>query len=194
MNLLAHAYLSLGNADILTGNMIGDFVKGNKKYNYPDKIRRGIELHRSIDSFTDTHEATKKIKSLFRPVYGLYSGAFVDIVYDHFLANDVKLFINEGVFFDFTQHIYNQLSTRKSYFPEKFEFMFSRMCEQNWLYHYRFDEGIEQSFTGLMRRARFINQIDEAFTIFKQNKPYLKMGYDSFFPDINNHVHHFLKI
>ena len=30
MNYLAHAYLSFGNEPVLIGNMISDFVKGNK--------------------------------------------------------------------------------------------------------------------------------------------------------------------
>ena len=30
MNYLAHAYLSFGDPDVLTGNMISDFVKGKK--------------------------------------------------------------------------------------------------------------------------------------------------------------------
>ena len=39
MNYLAHAYLSFGNEDILVGNMISDFVKGKKKYDYSITIQ-----------------------------------------------------------------------------------------------------------------------------------------------------------
>ena len=53
MNYLAHAYLSFGDPDILAGNMISDFVKGKKKYEYPDRIQMGITLHRKIDEYTD---------------------------------------------------------------------------------------------------------------------------------------------
>jgi len=59
MNYLAHAYLSFGNQDILTGNMISDFVKGKTKFDYPLTIQKGIYLHRQIDSFTDSHILTK---------------------------------------------------------------------------------------------------------------------------------------
>ena len=31
VNYLAHAYLSFGDPEILTGNLISDFVKGKKK-------------------------------------------------------------------------------------------------------------------------------------------------------------------
>ena len=60
MNYLAHAYRSFHLPDILVGNMISDFVKGKKKYEYSEGILKGIDLHRSIDTFTDEHEATKQ--------------------------------------------------------------------------------------------------------------------------------------
>ena len=49
MNYLAHAYLSFNDPDILIGNMISDHVKGKKKFDLPEKIQRGITLHRNID-------------------------------------------------------------------------------------------------------------------------------------------------
>ena len=60
MNFLAHAYLSFGQPEILVGNMISDFVKGKKKFDYPGGIQAGMQLHRAIDTFTDAHPATKE--------------------------------------------------------------------------------------------------------------------------------------
>ncbi len=51
MNYLAHAYLSFHDPEVLVGNMISDFVKGKKQYDYPDGIQKGIRLHRIIDLF-----------------------------------------------------------------------------------------------------------------------------------------------
>ena len=62
MNYLAHAYLSFNRPGILVGNMISDFVKGKKKYDYPPDILSGIDLHRAIDDFTDMHPVTKSAK------------------------------------------------------------------------------------------------------------------------------------
>src|ERR1700741_1079613 len=92
MNYLAHAYLSFNNSDILTGNMINDYVKGKKKFDYTEGIQKGMTLHRAIDTFTDEHPAIKKAKEFFKADYRLYAGAFVDIVLDHFLAKDENEF------------------------------------------------------------------------------------------------------
>ena len=105
MNYLAHAYLSFGNPEITVGNLISDFVKGKKKFDYSEGVQRGITLHRNIDSFTDDSEATKKAKEVFRPAYRLYSGALVDVAYDHFLATDEKEFTPEALF-RFSQDVY----------------------------------------------------------------------------------------
>ena len=97
MNYLAHAYFSFNHPEILAGNMISDFVKGKKKYDFPPGIQKGIALHREIDAFTDIHEATKMAKEIFRPHYRLYSGAFIDVVYDYFLANDKTVFTDSSL-------------------------------------------------------------------------------------------------
>src|SRR5690606_23703046 len=121
MNYLGHAVLSFGDAQILTGNLIGDHVKGRLALdNFPEGIRKGIELHRKIDQFTDDHPASKRAKVLFRESYGLYAGAIVDSLYDHFLANDPKHFASENDLLQFSLHTYKQLETHSSYFPEVF--------------------------------------------------------------------------
>ena len=74
VNYLAHAYLSFGDPDILAGNMISDFVKGKKKYEYPDRIQIGITLHRKIDEYTDSHPATGRPKSYLKKTAGPYAG------------------------------------------------------------------------------------------------------------------------
>lgn len=64
MNFLAHAWLSFDVPEILAGNLISDFVKGKKKFEFASGIQKGIELHRNIDAFTDQHPATKDAKNI----------------------------------------------------------------------------------------------------------------------------------
>ena len=186
MNFLAHAYLSFRNPGILAGNMISDFVKGRKKNDYPATIREGIGLHRAIDEFTDGHEQTKMAKEFFRPAYRLYSGAFVDIVYDHFLANDPRIF-NPDSLRKFASDTYAQLESQLHLLPENFQRIFPYMQSQNWLYHYRYEKGIESSFGGLVRRAKYLQESDEAFRIFKAHYPELETCYQHFFPELENY-------
>ena len=49
MNYLAHAWLARHTPELLTGGMLGDFVKGSLGERYPHAVRAGILLHRAID-------------------------------------------------------------------------------------------------------------------------------------------------
>jgi acyl carrier protein phosphodiesterase len=183
VNYLAHAYLSFREPEILVGNLISDFVKGKKKFSYSDIIQKGITLHRMIDEFTDHHQATMQAKVFFKPDFGLYSGAFVDIIYDYFLANDKNEF-PESELAAFAGFTYKQLNSYETVFPDKFQRMFYYMQRQNWLYNYQFKEGIYNSFDGLVRRAKYMTDHQKAFSIFEDHLAELKNCYEIFFPDI----------
>jgi acyl carrier protein phosphodiesterase len=184
MNYLAHAYLSFNEPEILAGNMISDFVKGRKKFDYSSTIQQGIALHRAIDQFTDFHPVTQEAKSYFKKDYRLYSGAFVDVVFDHFLANDKNEFPNDKELDSFCQSTYHNLQNNSSVFPEKFLQMLPYMKEQNWLFHYGSREGIEKSFGGLVRRAVYLSESAIAFSIFNNYYQELEKCYQLFFPEI----------
>jgi acyl carrier protein phosphodiesterase len=188
MNFLAHAYLSFNQPELLLGNMISDFVKGKKQFDYPEKVHKGIVLHRSIDAFTDQHDATHAIKEFFKPAYGLYAGAFADVVYDYFLANDSTAFPVEKNLSDFTDKTYAALSRQSDLFPENFDSVFFNMQQQNWLYNYRFKWGIEKSFGGLVRRAKYLSDANPAFSVFEKNIEQLQQCYDDFFPAVKKFV------
>jgi acyl carrier protein phosphodiesterase len=184
MNYLAHAFLSFGNPQVLTGNMISDFVKGKTQYDYPVIIQAGIKLHRAIDDFTDQHPCSRIISNLFRPRYRLYGAAFTDIVYDYFLANDRSLFESTSALEMFTRQTYAALAENSRFFPQKFSSMYPFMCSQNWLYNYQYDWGIQKSFQGLGRRATYLPETEIAFELFLNNKDILQEQYGLFFPSV----------
>lgn len=186
MNYLAHAYLSFGIPEIVVGNLISDFVKGKQKLDYPDRIRTGITLHRAIDGFTDTHPVTRRAKSYFRAAYRLYSGPLIDVAYDHFLANDPNAFPEDAPLAVFTQKTYQQLAGWQDLFPDRFARLFPYMRDQDWLYHYRFKEGIFRSFAGLARRAAYMPGPEQACRLFETHYDDFEACYSEFFPELKD--------
>lgn len=185
MNYLGHAFLSFGDGGILTGNMIGDHVKGRKAMEqFPDHIRKGIVLHRRIDEVSDLHSATLRAKLLFRQDYGLYAGAITDTLYDHFLANDPKYFPSQDALLAFSQQVYAQLEENAEFFPPRFAEYFPYMKQHNWLYGYRHTKGIERSLEGLARRAAYMPPVEKAYEIFISNYYMLNQCYYEFIDDI----------
>jgi len=185
MNYLAHAYLSFSQPDIVVGNMISDFVKGRQKLTYSTAIQKGITLHRMIDHFTDTHPVTHQAKTYLKPAVGLYAGAFVDIIYDHFLALDESLHTQQALQ-ALAEATYDVLEAYEAALPQKFALMVPYMRLQNWLYNYRTIQGIENSFGGLVRRAVYLNNSVSAFDAFMKHYKELEECYSLFFPDVKS--------
>ena len=192
MNYLAHAYLSFNRPGILVGNMISDYVKGKKKYDYPGQIQQGIAVHREIDRFTDAHPATKQAKEIFRPAYRLYAGSLMDVIYDHFLALDENEFTDENLK-AFTTNTYAMLDQFTHLFPEKFSRMYPYMRSQDWLYNYRYRLGIERSLAGVVRRAKYLEESDTAYILFNEHYDRLRNLYQLFFPELKSMTVNFLK-
>lgn len=189
MNYLGHALLSFGKPEILAGNMIGDYVKGKQILEtFPAGIKQGIMLHRKIDAFADTHPATLKAKNLFRPDYRLYAGAFVDSMYDHFLANDPHYFAREQDLATFAQEVYQSLEQQKQWLPQSFQEMLPHMVSHNWLYNYRTLKGMQNSFKGLVRRAKYLESSDKAYEILVSHYYELNQHYFDFIDDISEYV------
>lgn len=183
MNYLAHAYLSFNHDETLVGNMISDFVKGKKKYDYSAGIQKGIILHRAIDEYTDNHQATKSARKLFQPYYGLYSAVFMDVVYDHFLALDELEFTGNSLL-EFSEATYEVLDQYQTVFPDKFRSIYPYMKKFNWLYNYRNTSGINRSFEGIAYRALYMSESATAFEVFNKNYELLRDYYISFFPEL----------
>jgi acyl carrier protein phosphodiesterase len=172
--------------------MISDFVKGRRKYDYPEEIQHGIRLHREIDNFTDTHFVTKEAKEIFRPAYRLYAGSFIDVVYDHFLALDENEFTDKSLK-AFTINTYDLLDQYTDHFPEKFRMMYPYMKAHNWLYNYRYREGIQKSLGGVVRRSKYLTESDTSYVLFIDNYDLLRQLYQRFFPELKSMAVSWLK-
>jgi acyl carrier protein phosphodiesterase len=170
--------------------MINDFIKGKQQYTYSIGIQKGFSLHRAIDTFTDAHEATREIKTFFRPQYRLYAGAFGDVVYDHFLARDTSIFDTPAALQQFAHTTYDLLTQHQTILPQRFAQMLPYMRQQDWLYNYRLTSGIQQSFNGLVRRSTYLSESAIAYEVFLTNYQALNDCYTAFFPDLKKYSVH----
>ncbi len=168
---------------------MGDYIKGRKPLEQlPEKVKQGVLLHRKIDLFTDKHPSTARAKALFRPDYRLYSGAFIDSLYDHFLANDPRFFANTEALGAFAARCYTALQDHIAYMPASFAALFPYMKEHNWLYGYRTLKGMERAFKGLVHRAKYLDSSDRAYEIFVRYYYELNQYYFDFIDDIIAYV------
>lgn len=183
MNFLAHAYLSFGQEEILVGNFIADFVRGKELENYPKKVQLGIQLHRAIDTYTDSHPLVKQVQSFLIPRFGHYSRVISDVFFDYFLAKNWKNY-SDTPLEQFSLDSYRTLSTSPLDFPEAFRRMFHWMQAQNWLYAYREAAGIQAALDGLSRRARFDSKMNESTQVLWEKEEEIEAIFFAFFEDL----------
>jgi acyl carrier protein phosphodiesterase len=186
MNYLAHLVLSGDSHELMVGNFIGDFVKGKDYKNYKNGVRDGILLHRKIDYFTDNNSVTKDLLGFLRSDLGKFSGVFIDMMYDHFLAVNIESIKNKSLL-DFSTESFSVLDDYLDVFPEKLKFMYIYMKRDNWLYRYKEVDGIQKSLEGLSRRFKFDNNLHLGGEILKSNYDYFEKAFFSFYPHIESY-------
>ena len=185
MNFLAHLYLSGEDEMVLVGNFIGDFVKGSQMDQYAEKIQKGIRLHRSIDHFTDNHSIVLESKIRLREKFRHYAPVIVDVFYDHFLAKDWSKF-SETPLKEYTENFYNLMRGYFNIIPQGVIHMLGFMSRDNWLYQYQFIEGIDRALTGMSRRTKFENKMDEASLSLKEHYEDFEKEFNQFFPELES--------
>lgn len=154
MNFLAHIYLSGDNDLMKIGNFMADGIHGKNFDAFPEDVRKGIILHREIDTFTDFHPVFRISKHRLHEKYGHYSGVIVDIIYDHFLAKNWKQYSDENLE-DFTEDFYQALRDNKTILTEKTKGMMPYMIGNNWLASYATVEGISKILFQMDHRTQY---------------------------------------
>lgn len=183
MNYLAHAYLTFPEILPTMGNLMADFIKGNRIKEFPLEVQQGIQLHRFIDRYTDQHEVVREAQQVFRKSYPLSAGIFTDILFDHFLANHVDYFDDVSLRI-FTRSIYSLLQQHEHFYDDNMRLFFSYMEQYNWLYGYKSEEGIEKSIRGICRRYPRLGSPDLALELFKEHYAHMASCFSAFFPEL----------
>lgn len=184
MNYLAHIYLSREQEAMSIGNFMADHIKGNSYMSYPVEIRKGILLHRQIDSFTDAHSITRKSKRRLHDQYGLYRGIIIDIFYDHFLAKNWAMY-SEVPLEIYTQNFYNRLEEYYDFLPDKVKHITTYITKEDWLLSYAQLSGIQKVLEGMNRRTGGKSKMNLAINDLEAHYADFESDFFTFFKDLS---------
>lgn len=193
MNFLSHIYLSGNSEGLIIGNYIADSVKGSAFNDFPEEIKKGIILHRHIDTYTDNHLIVKQSKERLRTKYKKYSSVIVDVYYDHYLAANWRDYSSESLD-NYTKKIYALIDRNKQSFPLKSQHFTQYMLEYNILSAYARLEGIERVLLGMSRRATFESNMEYAIADLKEHYHLFENEFRQFFPELQQFVNSKIKI
>lgn len=183
MNFLAHIYLSFDDDEIMLGNFIADSIRGNKYGHLPERVQKGILLHREIDTYTDAHPVPRKSSKRLHSNYGHYSRVIVDIFYDHFLAKNWKQYSKVPLAI-FVARFYGLLEDNFEMLPQGVRRMMPYMITDNWLYNYSKMEGISRVLNGMNRRTKNKSKMNFAILELEEHYVDFEAEFTAFFDEL----------
>ena len=182
MNHLAHCFLSFENEEWLVGNFIGDYVKGNDWEDYPNGISKGILLHRTIDSFTDSHELVRQCIARVRPFAGKFAGPVTDILFDHLLVRTWDLY-SEKPLSGFAPFTYDQLERNREHMPALLSDRVPKMIAGDFLRGYQTREQVAWVFSRFAHRLPVVIDYEALLDHFFSEIEAFDADFQAFFPD-----------
>ena len=159
MNFLAHSILSPNDPLVMLGNLCGDFVKGSKLEGLNTSVAEGVRLHRSIDSFTDSHQLIREAKAIVRPKFKLFSGIVIDMFFDFYVAKNHS-FLKKHV-----EYVYDSAHAYSTDLPDSFNNVLFYMHKYNWLEAYAKVEGLRRIMSQMRKRIGDKSPLDESVDI-----------------------------
>ncbi len=183
MNFLAHIYLSFGDEEVTIGNFIADSIRGNKYAHLPQRVQKGVLLHREIDTFTDAHPIPKISSKRLHANYSHYSRVIVDIFYDHFLAKN-WLQYSKVPLDRYVDDFYDLLESNYTLLPLATQRMMPYMVADNWIFNYASLQGIANVLQGMNRRTKHRSGMHNAILDLERNYHRFEEEFTAFFEEL----------
>ncbi|QXE92086.1 acyl carrier protein phosphodiesterase [Geomonas subterranea] len=191
MNYLFHLYLSGDDPAILTGNFMGDFVKGPLADRFPERLRQGLELHRRIDSFAQGHACFTSSRLRIAPEFGLYRGILVDLYYDHFLSRGWRQWHDEPLP-EYLRRARSIVEGNRDLLPEPMRRLVPVIFEEM-IPSYLTSDGVAGALERMSRRVRRSNPLAGGGRELTRNYHALQEDFLGFLPDVRRYAREFLR-
>ena len=195
MNYLIHFLLAGDDDELRLGNLLGDYVKGRvERFEHPgitDRLRTGIQMHRTIDAFSDRHPAVHRSKRILSAEYGRLSGVIVDMFYDHVLARRWTEH-HPRPLLDYTQEVYGTLKSNLHRLPAPVHPLIQNMSRGDWLRGYASQRGIERALQGMAQRRPVAAKIGTAGRLLADHFDRFSADFDEFLPELRVRCAEFL--
>jgi len=187
MNWLAHLLLSEPTPAFRIGNLLPDFVRPPMLAGLPLDFQRGIECHRRIDAFTDSHPVVRRSTSRFDPPYRRFAGILVDVFYDHYLARNWTAHASMPLA-TFVTEVYVGIESHRDQLPALAYARLTQMKSHDWLSSYGDLSGIEMALQRIGMRLRRPVDLAAAISVLDRNYEAFRADFQEFFPQLRAHV------
>ncbi len=188
MNHFAHCVLAQPTEDSLIGNLLGDFARGLELHTLKPAVRAGLDNHRAVDRFTDSHPLVLDMKRRFSQRRRRFAGIALDIYFDHLLIKHWQR-LEPGSLSERVDSIYGHLQNGRERMPNvRMQQTTKSIVEHDWFGTYQHIDGIAHAINRVAERIRFPNAFDNAIEDLLANHQRVEDGFLEFYPQLKTHV------
>jgi len=190
MNWLAHVFLSENHIEHQLGNLLTDPLKARAWEGASVFVRHGMETHKRIDTFTDTHPLVSKSKARLAK-RGPLKGVALDILYDYYLSIHWEKFSHVD-----RVHFLELFRTKAPHaivgYPDRAQEVIARVVINRQLSSYISMDGVASAFgridKRLSERTRSKDTTTRYLPIIAKENEYLEKAFLDFFPELMENI------
>ena len=183
MNWLAHLFLSEPSASFRIGNLLPDLARSSELTGLSPEFLRGVQQHRRIDAFTDSHPVVRRSIARVGPEFRRFGGIFVDIYFDHFLSREWAA-LSSVPLTDFTGEIYESFESHRREIPAEAYGALEKMKAENWLCSYGDFHGVATTLGRIGLRLRRPTPLAQGAEILEADYAGFHADFQEFFPEL----------
>ena len=188
MNHFAHLALSQPTVESTVGNLLGDFARGLDQQKLSAAVMAGLQNHRAVDRFTDSHPLVKAMKRTFSAGRRRFAGIALDIYFDHLLINHWSRFESRNLE-TLINELYRRMHAGHHMMPgENMRRVTRRMIDYDWFGSYREIDAVAEALDRVAERIRFANRFANAIEDLVRNHDMIRDGFFEFYPQLQQHV------
>ena len=187
MNFLAHCFLAQPTPFSLYGNLLGDFVSGASLDDMPDEVLMGLDNHRLVDRFTDSHASLQPLKQLMSRERRRFTGIISDVVFDYFLIKHWRQF-NQQKLSIFVNDVYIKINQVLPLMHPRMQRSMRFMLTENGLMVNQDLIGVAKTLDRLSSRIRFENKLRGAIEEVEQHYDAFENAFLWLLPELINAV------
>lgn len=169
------------------GGLLGDFVKGPLRGDYPVAVERGIQLHRHIDAYTDRHLQLRYLAALFPPPWRRYGGIVLDVYWDHLLAHHWLNFSRQPLP-AYCGDFYRQLALCAHWLPPRAHQFSERAAALGWLESNADTAVVPRVLLRIGQRLRRPVPLEQAWAAVQSHQPTFARHFQPLMADLHDVV------
>ena len=187
MNWLAHLLLSEPTPAFRLGNILPDIVSAPLLAEMPSEFQRGIQRHRQIDAYTDSHAIFRRSVQRLNPPLRRFGGIIMDVFYDHFLSRDWPSFSSTPLP-EFVSEFYASFESHRPELPPEAYARLRQIQAGDLLCSYGDVSGVAQALQRIGFRLRRPVDLAQSISVLERDYNSLHADFAAFFPEVLAHV------